>query len=82
MLRNKDYLMTHLGEVKQLKASYETEIRELDGSLDKMLWKEEAAIQERHSKRAEAYKEEKRKELEARVKAFHFKQKQDSESLY
>jgi hypothetical protein len=63
MTRNKDYLLSHMGEVKQLKTNYETEIRELDGSLDKMLWKEEAAIQERFNRKIDAHREEKRKQL-------------------
>jgi hypothetical protein len=39
MTKNKDYLLSHLGEIKQIKYDYENEIRELDGQLDKMIEK-------------------------------------------
>jgi hypothetical protein len=54
----------------------------LDGSLDKLLWKEEEAIKERWQRKAEAHREQRRKELEGRVRAYHIQQKKQSESLY
>lgn len=64
MTKNKDYLLSHLGEIKQIKYDYENEIRELDGQLDKMIEKQEQQIIEKYNKKLEIWREQRRKELQ------------------
>ena len=82
MNKNKDYVVTHLNEVMQIKTNYQNEIRTLDGSLGKMLEKEQNEIKAKYERKVKAYTEEQQQRFKSRTKTFFEQQVKQSDSLY